>query len=149
MPHSHEEHEENTKSITQLSINDLCFKIVGCAIRVHQVLGPGLLESIYEECMLMEMEKLSLRVERQLRVPIIYDGKQIGTPLRLDILVEDLIILELKAVENFHSVYSAQLLSYLKLSKKPKGLLINFNCVKITDSLIPLVTDEFSRLPKS
>ena len=88
-----------------------------------------------------------LKVKTQIPVEVIYKGKKIDSDLRLDLLVEDLIIVELKAVETVIPLFQAQLITYLKLLKKPKGLLINFNCEIITKSLIPIVTNEFSKLP--
>ena len=133
--------------LTQKYINNLSYKIVGCAIEVHKYLGPGLLESVYESCLIEEMIEQGLPVERQVQVPINYKGKDLGSNLILDLLVNDLIIVELKAVEQMIPVFKAQLLSYLKLTGKPKGLLINFNCENITKQLVPLVTLEFSKLP--
>ena len=95
------------------------------------------------------MLSLGLNVKSQVCVPVIYKGKDLGGILKLDILVNDLIIVEIKAVEVMIPVYKAQLLSYLKLAKKPKGLLINFNTINITQDLVPMVTEEFSLLPKA
>ena len=134
--------------ITQKEINDLSYMIIGCAIEVHKHLGPGLLESVYEACFIEEMEKAGLTVKSQLYIPIQYKGKDVGKPLKLDILVNDLIIVENKAVEEMISLYSAQLLSYLRLTGKPKGIIINFNCEVIKDDLVSLVTKEFAKLPK-
>ncbi|MGP8215167.1 MAG: GxxExxY protein [Bacteroidia bacterium] len=134
---------------TQKYINDIAYKIVGCAIEVHNYLGAGLLESVYEECLTEEMNKNGLLVKRQIFVPIIYKGKELATPLKLDLMVNDMVIVEVKAVEVIAPVFEAQLLTYLKLTRKPKGLLINFNCESITKELVPLVTEEFSKLPKS
>jgi len=133
--------------LTQKYINNLSYQIVGCAIEVHKYLGPGLLESVYESCIVEEMIGQGLSVERQVPVPINYKGKDLGSNLILDLLVNDLIVVELKAVEQMIPVFKAQLLSYLKLTGKPKGLLINFNCENITKQLVPLVTSEFSKLP--
>ncbi len=135
--------------ITQQGVNDLSYKIVGCAIEVHKHLGPGLLESVYEECLIDELKANNLIVNRQVIVPISYKGKTLGTSLKLDLLINNLVIVELKSVDILIPVFKAQLLSYLKLTGKPKGLLINFNCENITKELVPLVTDEFSKLPKS
>ena len=135
--------------LTQKSINELAYKIVGCAIEVHKQLGPGLLESIYHECMIEELRKCGLRVESQVSVPILYKGKKLGNTLKLDLLVEGLIIVELKSVEQMIPLYSAQLLTYLKLTGKAKGLLINFNCLNVTQAIISLVTTEFGLLPVS
>ena len=133
--------------LTQKYINNLSYQIVGCAIEVHKYLGPGLLESVYESCLVEEMIEQGLPFERQVQVPINYKGKNLGSNLILDLVVKDLIIVELKAVEQMIPVFKAQLLSYLKLTGKPKGLLINFNCENITKQLVPLVTSEFSKLP--
>lgn len=135
--------------ITKQIVNSLSYKIVGCAIEVHKQLGPGLLESVYETCFVEELISQELKVERQIPVPIFYKGKDLGTNLILDLLVNDLVIVELKAVEIMIPVFKAQLLSYLKLTGKPKGLLINFHCENIKDHLVPLVTDVFAKLPGS
>ena len=135
--------------ISKKYVNDLAYKVVGCAIEVHKQLGPGLLESVYETCFVEELKAQGLSIQRQIPVPIIYKGKDLGTTLVLDLIVNDLIIVELKAVEVIIPVFKAQLLSYLKLTGKPKGLLINFHCENIKDHLVPLVTDEFAKLPES
>ena len=134
--------------LTQKYINNLSYQIVGCAIEVHKNLGPGLLESVYESCLIDELTTNKFDVKSQILLPVNYKGKELGSALRIDILVDDLIIVELKAVEAMIPLYKAQLLTYLKLTDKPKGLLINFNCAIITEQLIPLVTEEFAKLPK-
>ena len=134
---------------TQKYINDIAYKVVGCAIEVHNYLGPGLLESVYEESLAEEMNRQGLLVARQVLVPISYKGVVITAPLKLDLLVNDSVIVEVKSVERMLPIFEAQLLTYLKLTDKPKGLLINFNCESITQGLVPLVTTIFSKLPKS
>ncbi len=134
--------------LTQKYINDVAYRIVGCAIEVHKHLGPGLLESVYESCMIDELKAQGLKVESQIYLPIKYKGKELGNSLKLDLLVEDLIIVELKSVEQMIPLFTAQLLTYLKLAAKPKGLLINFNCENITKYVVPLVTEEFAKLQK-
>ena len=134
--------------LTQKYINDLAYKIVGCAVEVQKQLGPGLLESIYEKCLLHELELNGFNVESQKPVNILYKNIQIDTNLRLDMIVNDLIIVELKTVESILPIHKAQLLTYLKLLNKPKGLLINFNCENITKTLVPLVTEQFAGLPR-
>ncbi len=134
--------------ITQKYINQISYQVIGCAMEVHKQLGPGLLESVYEECMIEELRFKGLAVQAQQKVPLFYRGKALKTELRLDIIVNDLVILELKAVETMIPLYKAQLLSYLKLSNKPKGLLINFHTENIREQLVALVTDEFAKLPK-
>jgi len=135
--------------ITQKYVNDIAYKIVGCAIEVHKNLGPGLLESIYETCLIEELSNSGLAVQSQLFLPIKYKKKDLGGILKFDLLVNDLIILELKAVDIMIPLFKAQLLSYLKLTGKPKGLLINFHCENIVEQMVPLVTEKFSKLPKS
>jgi len=134
--------------VTQKYINEISYKIIGCAIEVHKQLGPGLLESVYETCFIEEMRNAGLIVLSQIYVPVFYKRKDLGKVLKLDLLVNDLIIVEDKAVEQMIPLYKAQLLSYLKLSGKPKGLLINFNCENIKEQLVSLVTEEFAKLPK-
>jgi GxxExxY protein len=135
--------------ITQKYINDIAYKIVGCAIEVHKHLGPGLLESVFQTCLVEELENAGLNVQTLLYVPVRYKDKDLGGSLKLDILVNDLIIIELKAVDVMIPLFKAQLLSYLKLTGKPKGLLINFHCENIVEQMVPMVTEEFSKLPKS
>lgn len=129
-------------------INDLAYRIVGAAIEVHKQLGPGLLESIYEVCLIEELRHLGLKVSSQPSFEVNYKGRSLGKLLRLDLVVEETVIIEIKAVETMIPLYQAQLLSYLKLTGLPKGLLINFNTPNITDSLVPMVTKAFRLLPE-
>ena len=101
--------------------------VVQAAFVVHKALGPGLLESVYEPCFCHELEKAGYALQRQVKVPIVYDGVSFSEGFRIDVLVEDLIICELKAAEVNHSVYLAQLLTYLKLTDRHLGYIINFN----------------------
>jgi GxxExxY protein len=133
--------------LTKKYVNQIAYNIIGCAIEVHKYLGPGLLESVYETCFVEELQENGLEVDRQLKVTITYKEKELGCNLVLDLLVENIVIIELKAVEAMNPIYKAQLLSYLKLTGKPKGLLINFNAENITQDLVPLVTEEFAKLP--
>ena len=109
--------------------------IVDAAYTVHKNLGPGLLEKVYEVCLCHELAKRGLAYRRQLDIPIVYDNLTFEEGLRLDILVEDCIICELKAVDNINPVWEAQVLSHLKLTGKRLGFLINFNVVKIKDGI--------------
>jgi len=102
-------------------------KVVDAAYTVHKILGPGLLEKVYEACFCHELSKRKLKYQRQVDIPVVYDGLIFDEGLRLDVLVEDLIICELKAVENMNPVWEAQILSHLKLTGKRLGFLINFN----------------------
>ena len=129
---------------TQKTINELAYKIVGCAIEVQRELGPGLLESIYQKCMEEELKSRNLSFQSQLKIPIHYKSLTLDCDLRLDIIVEDLIIVELKAVESLLPVHNAQLLTYMKLLKKPQGLLINFNSDSIVNNTVSLVNQHFN-----
>jgi GxxExxY protein len=108
-------------------LNDLSGKVIGLCIEIHKELGPGLLESAYEECLAYELSKAGLRFERQRALPVQYKEVKLECGYRLDFVVEDSLILELKAVTELHPIHEAQLLTYLKLDRKPLGLLINFN----------------------
>ena len=107
--------------------NSLTETVIGCAIKVHTALGPGLLESSYEECLCYELSKSNLLVERQKPMPLVYEKIKLDCGYRIDLMVENELILEIKAVDSFTDVHLAQLLTYLKLSKCRLGLLINFN----------------------
>lgn len=122
-------------------INRVTEQIIGAAIEVHSVLGPGLLESAYEACLAHELTQRGLRVERQRPVPVVYKGVELDCGYRIDLLVEDAVVVELKAVEAFLPVHEAQVISYLKLSGHHVGLLINFNVVRLRDGLRRLVHD--------
>jgi GxxExxY protein len=116
-------------------LEGLTGKVIGCAIEVHRVLGPGLLESVYRECLIAELNANHLTIARNRRVPILYKGVRIQTHLEVDLMVEGQIILELKTVESLHAVHQAQLITYLKLTGCPAGLLINFNEVLLKNGL--------------
>jgi len=118
-----------------MELNEISEKIIGAAIQVHRTLGPGLLESTYEACLKYELEKRGLKIQSQVGLPVIYDGIKIDLGYRLDILVEDAVIIELKAVTTIIPLHEAQLLSYLKLSGKHLGLLINFNVTLLKDGI--------------
>ncbi len=134
---------------TQKQINDLTYKILGYAIEVHKELGPGLLESIYEKCLAHLLQLNGHKVSRQQVVPINFQGLYLDCDLRYDLLVDELIVVELKTVDEFHPVHEAKLLTYLKLLKKPKGVLINFNCTNIfKEGQKTLVTEYYRDLPK-
>jgi GxxExxY protein len=119
-------------------IDRIAKEVVDAAFKVHSNLGPGLLESAYEACLAHELTKRGYRVERQKAQPVIYEGLEIEVGYRLDLLVEDLIIIELKAVEQLAPIHQAQLLTYLKLSSKQLGFLVNFN--------VPLIKDGIRRI---
>jgi GxxExxY protein len=117
------------------AIDAVTEKIIACAIEVHRVLGPGLLESIYRDCLLIELKRAQLSVESERYVPFEYTGQPIATKLKLDLLVNGCIVVELKAVESLHPVHSAQVITYLKLTGCPAGLLLNFNATTLRAGL--------------
>ena len=116
-------------------IDALTEKVIGCAIEVHRTLGPGLLESVYRECMIIEMRGKHLSVECERHVPLEYKGQRINGRLKLDLLVEGCVVVELKAVEQLHPVHLAQVITYLKLTGYPAGLLMNFNSTALRAGL--------------
>ena len=116
--------------------NEITYEVRGAIYDVYKELGPGLLESVYEEALCFELEQRGLKVERQLQVPIRYKDKVLKTELRLDVLVEDKVIVELKSVEEMKKVFAKQLLTYLRLMDKKIGLLVNFN----TDNILTAIT---------
>jgi GxxExxY protein len=115
--------------------NTVCDSIIGGAIEVHRCLGPGLLESVYEACLIKELTSRGLLVENQVTLPVVYKGEVLDKFFVIDILVNESIIVELKAVENILKVHEVQLLTYLKLSNKKLGLLINFNVPLLKDGI--------------
>ena len=118
-------HEENTETHKDLDL--LSYKIIGLAIEVHRQLGPGLLVSAYQECLFYEIKKAGLKVEKEKALPIVYKEIEINQGYRIDLLIEDKLVIELKTVDNYTSVHFAQILTYLKLGNYPLGLLINYN----------------------
>lgn len=132
--------------MTKNDITKLSYDITGLAIKVHKRLGPGLLESVYEKCLKFELERNGFEVKQQLSVKIEYDNLELDSELRIDLLVNDAIVVELKTVEKIMPIHEAQLLTYMKLLEKPQGLLINFYTTNITKSMKPFVNEYFSRL---
>jgi len=114
---------------------DLTRTIIGCAIEVHKFLGPGLLESAYEECLTYELIRAGLNIERQKTVPVIYKEIKLECGYRMDILIENTVVVELKTVEALNDVHEAQILTYMKFSQKQVGLLINFNVTLLKNGL--------------
>lgn len=135
-------------NITKSQITDLTYEVIGAAITVHKEIGPGLLESVYHECLKSELEERGINYRSELIVPVFYKGKDLDAKLRCDLLVEETVVIELKSVEMVLPVHSAQLLTYLKLLQKPKGILINFNCSNIMrEGQQTFVNDLFRALP--
>jgi GxxExxY protein len=117
------------------ALNELTSPLIGAAIEVHRRLGPGLLESVYFECLLIELARTGLQIETQRRVPVVYRGIPLRTSFRIDLLVEQQVILEVKAIDRILPVHQAQLLTYLKLTGCPAGLLLNFNVPALKDGI--------------
>jgi GxxExxY protein len=116
-------------------------QIIGCAIRVHTELGPGLLESAYQACLAYELREAGLRVECEVPLPLVYRAMRLDLGYRLDLLVENCVVVELKAIEAIAPVHKAQLLSHLRLSGKKLGLLINFHVARLKDGIYRVVND--------
>jgi GxxExxY protein len=118
-----------------MELNDLTYKILGCAYKVHSELGPGLLESTYEVCLVHELLKAGLTVEQQKLLPVVYDNIKLDAGYRIDLLVNGLVILELKSVEKLAPIHKAQVMTYLKLSGLKLALLLNFNVIQMKSGI--------------
>ena len=118
-----------------MEINEITRIIIGCGIEVHKQLGPGLLESAYEECLTFELKQKGLQVERQKALPIQYKDIQLEYGYRIDLLVENAVVIELKSVEILHPLHEAQILTYMKFAEKKVGLLMNFNVLVLKDGI--------------
>lgn len=116
--------------------NFITNKIIGCAIEVHRNLGPGLLESAYEECLFYELVRNELNVKRQLTLPLVYKDVKLDAGYRIDLLVENKVIVEIKSVDAIAEIHKAQLMTYMKLANIKLGLLINFNVLRLKDGII-------------
>lgn len=133
---------------TKTALDKLTYEIIGAAIYVHKILGPGLLESIYHECMKIELEERGIKFRSEYKTTLVFRGRELTTELRCDLFVEDIIVVELKAVEQLLPVHNAQVLSYMKIFNVPKGILINFNCANIfREGQQTFVNELFHSLP--
>ena len=126
-------------SIQGFRVNQVTGSVVTAAIRVHSLLGPGLLESAYQACLAHELKKRGLAVASQVGLPVVYDGEKIELGYRMDLVVENIVIVEIKCVEAIHPVHHAQLLSYMRLSGMNVGLLINFHVAHLRDGIKRMV----------
>ena len=122
-----------------MDVNDLTGRVIGAAIEVHKMLGPGLLESVYEECLCHELKLRKIAYERQQTLPVHYKGVRLDCGYRLDMVVENLIVLELKSCERIENIHKAQLLTYLRLSGMKLGLIFNFNMPVLKDGILRVV----------
>ena len=118
-----------------MGTNEISYAIRGAIFKVYNSLGPGLLESVYQQALVHELTKMGMNVQTEVNIPIVYDDITLSTPLRIDILVENCIIIELKSVLDMKNVFFKQLLTYLKLANKPLGILVNFNTDDLTKSI--------------
>ncbi|MDP3557709.1 MAG: GxxExxY protein [Bacteroidota bacterium] len=118
-------------SISKKYLDDLTYEVVGAAIEVHKIMGRGLLESVYQQCMQEELIHRKINFCTEFKIPITYKNKVLSTEFRCDFLIENCLVIELKAVNEINPVFEAQLLTYMKLLKAPKGILINFNCSNV------------------
>ena len=125
---------------TEMEEDEISYKVIGAAIEVHKTLGgPGLLEGVYESCLYRELKLSGLKVERQVRVPVTYKGEEVREPLVIDLFVEDKLIIEVKATEKDSPIYEVQLLTYLRLTGKKLGLLINFGRKSVKEGISRVV----------
>ena len=134
---------------TQKYLDELTYEIVGSAIEVHKIMGRGLLESVYHQCLKEELTHRKINFLSEMRVPVIYKNKELETDFRCDLFIENTIVVELKSVFEIHPIFEAKLLNYMKLLKSPKGILINFNCFNIfKEGQKTFVNEYFKNLPK-
>ncbi|WP_343616453.1 GxxExxY protein [Flavobacterium sp.] len=135
--------------ITQKYLNELSYNIIGASIEVHKTVGKGLLENVYHECLKEELRNRKVNFLTEMKVPLIYKGKELNVDLRCDLFVENCLVVELKAVSEISSIFEAQLMTYMKLLKAPKGIIINFNCFNIfKEGQKTFVNEYFKSLPK-
>ncbi len=118
-------------------------QVITAALKVHSVIGPGVLESVYKTCLQHELRKTGIMVQAEVSLPVLYDGLRMDSGFRIDLLVENLLIVELKCVESILPIHKAQLLTYLRLANKPIGLLLNFNVVHLRDGLKRILNNKF------
>lgn len=134
---------------TQQDIDSLSYQIIGCAIEVHKTIGPGLLESVYEKCMIRELKLKGFQILSQQNIPLSYKGISLDAELRFDLLVNDSIIVELKAMDGILPIHEAVLLTYMRMLEKPKGIIINFNCTNIfKHGQKTMINDYYKQLKK-
>ena len=118
-----------------MELNEITRAVIGASMKIHSAIGPGVLESVYRKCLEHELQKAGFRVESEIKLPVPYDGLLLESGYRLDLLVENQVVVELKCVEDLLPIHKAQLLTYLRLANKPLGLLLNFNVVHMRDGI--------------
>lgn len=136
--------------ITQKYLDELTYEIVGSAIEVHKIMGRGLLESVYHQCLKEELEHRKINFLSEMKIPVVYKEKVLETDFRCDLYIENSIVVELKSVFEIHPMFEAKLMNYMKLLKSPKGILINFNCFNIfKEGQKTYVNEYFKILPQA
>lgn len=136
-------------NITQKYLDDLIYEVLGATIEVHKLMGSGLLESVYQECLKEELLHRKINFLSELKIPVVYKSKQLSIDFRCDFFIENCLVVELKAISQLNEIHEAQLLNYMKLLSAPKGVLINFNCKNIFhEGQKTLVNEYFKQLPK-
>jgi GxxExxY protein len=135
--------------ITQKYLDELTYEVLGCCIEVHKAIGRGLLESVYHQCLKEELRHRKINFLSEMKIPLIYRNKELEVDFRCDLYVENCLILELKSILQLNPIFEAQLQTYMKLLKAPKGILINFNCANIfKEGQKTFVNEYFKNLPK-
>jgi len=136
--------------ISQKYLDKLTYEVLGAAIEVHKIMGSGLLENVYQECLKQELLHRKINFLTEMKIPVLYKNKELEINFRCDFFVEQCLVIELKAVQEITNLFEAQLLTYMKLLKSPKGILINFNCSNIfKEGQKTYVNELFYALPKS
>lgn len=136
--------------LTQKYLDELTYEVVGASIEVHKIMGSGLLESLYHQCLKEELKHRKINFLTEMRVPVIYKDKALEVDFRCDLFIENCLVVELKSVQEMSTIFEAQLLTYMKLLKAPKGILINFNCSNIfKEGQKTYVNEFFKLLPKN
>ena len=137
------------KNMTQKYLDELTFKVIGAAIEVHKNMGSGLLESVYQQCIIEELTNRNINFVSEFKVPVVYKGKELDIEFRCDLFVENCLIVELKSVSEIKPIHDAQFLNYMNLLKVPKGIIINFNCFNIfREGQKTFVNEYFKKLEK-
>ncbi|MES2762351.1 MAG: GxxExxY protein [Bacteroidota bacterium] len=135
--------------ITQKYLDELTYEVVGASIEVHKIMGRGLLENVYQKCIIEELKHRKINFLTEVKIPVIYKDKKLDVDFRCDVFIEKCLVVELKSVLTISNVHEAQLLNYMKLLKSPKGILINFNCFNIfREGQKTLVNEYFNSLPR-
>ena len=137
------------KNMTQKYLDELTFNVIGAAIEVHKNMGSGLLESVYQQCMIEELTNRNINFVSEFKVPVVYKGKELDIEFRCDLFKENCLVVELKSVSEIKPIHDAQVLNYMNLLKVPKGIIINFNCFNIfREGQKTFVNEYFKRLEK-